>query len=292
MKRRMISRLCSIMFAGIMVFTMPGVSIYANETVTCKVVSDDELENNSVAEDDYLFQYGEATYGAAVEDGLADNSGTIDQDIEVIQSESDESSDEIMLEEDYLLSDKTNNEDSEKQLTDSVLVGTSNTDETAASDGIYADGYNSEYFIVEGNKLTGLTAAGYALEELVIPEGIDEIGRAACGKSAGYGYQSTNAKTIKLPATLKYIRAYAFSNCKNLTRIEIPEKVESIEEGAFNGCSSLEEVNIKAVLLTRNLDKSGKRGWKDFYTGNDVNNTIFKGCKINLYYSPNSSMAA
>ena len=44
---------------------------------------------------------------------------------------------------------------------------------------------------------------------------------------------------------LTVIKAYAFSNCSNLTNIEIPSTVIGIGEDAFKYCTNLEKITIK-----------------------------------------------
>lgn len=54
--------------------------------------------------------------------------------------------------------------------------------------------------------------------------------------------------SVRLPSTLKMIRADAFSFCTSLEEIIIPEGVESIGWSAFTGCYSLKKVRLPSTL--------------------------------------------
>lgn len=94
--------------------------------------------------------------------------------------------------------------------------------------------------------------------ELVIPEGVEVIGRSF------YGFKSLTS--VSLPASLTGIGDQAFASCIGLTEVTIPANVETVGSlfygcenlkkvtfegnaltslgGSFNGCKALEEVNI------------------------------------------------
>lgn len=82
-------------------------------------------------------------------------------------------------------------------------------------------------------------------------------------------WNSQYLKSLTIPATVTYIREYAFTGCKNLEKvifeggsqlktiggcafadcsslkgIELPESLEMIEGAAFSGCTSLERIHI------------------------------------------------
>lgn len=78
---------------------------------------------------------------------------------------------------------------------------------------------------------------GKLLTELVIPEGVTEIGQYAFN-----GYR--NLTSVTLSGSVTKIGNYAFSNCTNLTSIVLPEGLISIGEEAFYECNSLTAVNI------------------------------------------------
>ena len=67
--------------------------------------------------------------------------------------------------------------------------------------------------------------------ELVLPEGLEEIGsQAFLGCTGFYG-------SLRLPENLKYIGSAAFGDCKNLSGdLEIPQTIDKIYEGTFSGC--------------------------------------------------------
>ena len=63
------------------------------------------------------------------------------------------------------------------------------------------------------------------IKEIDIPKGVTKLDICA--------FAYSDLERISLPDTLKVIRAYAFSNCKNLTELTIPKSVADIDTGAF-----------------------------------------------------------
>lgn len=76
------------------------------------------------------------------------------------------------------------------------------------------------------------------IKEIVVPEGITEIGENAF-KDANKSLES-----VVLPSTLVKIGENAFTYCEHLKAVKIPESVKEIGERAFENCKSLEECNI------------------------------------------------
>ncbi len=86
------------------------------------------------------------------------------------------------------------------------------------------------------------------LQTFTFPEGI---------KGIGYGTFTgcANLKTVKLPSTLEYIDAYAFSET-GIEEITIPKSVTKIGMEAFRGCEELREVVFENEV-----------GWYTFQNG-------------------------
>lgn len=76
------------------------------------------------------------------------------------------------------------------------------------------------------------------IKEIVVPEGVTEIGENAF-KDANKSLES-----VVLPSTLVKIGENAFTYCEHLKAVKIPESVKEIGERAFENCKSLEECNI------------------------------------------------
>ena len=82
---------------------------------------------------------------------------------------------------------------------------------------------------------------GELLTDLVIPEGVTELGGAFAGNK--------NIRSVTIPAHVKTITAGAFSNCKGLTTVVMAENsVETIGKSAFKGCSNLTSVTLSEKL--------------------------------------------
>lgn len=80
--------------------------------------------------------------------------------------------------------------------------------------------------------------------EVVIPEGVEIIGRSAFN-----GYK--NLKSVTIPEGVQVIGNFAFSGCNNLTGVQIPDSVIRIGEGAFQSCGSLQSMVIPQGVKSR-----------------------------------------
>ncbi|MDY6094582.1 MAG: leucine-rich repeat protein [Candidatus Enteromonas sp.] len=76
---------------------------------------------------------------------------------------------------------------------------------------------------------------------IVIPEGVEEIGEYACGEIRYYD-------SLTFPSTLSKIAPYAFFYNATLTSIEIPSSVKEIGESAFDRCEKLASVQLNEGL--------------------------------------------
>ena len=81
--------------------------------------------------------------------------------------------------------------------------------------------------------------------ELIIPEGVTEIGNQAFNYNGGGKISS-----VILPSTIKVIGEAAFEGHSRLTDIIIPEGLVSIKMRAFEGCSNLKSIVFPSTLQT------------------------------------------
>lgn len=95
------------------------------------------------------------------------------------------------------------------------------------------------------------------LSGVTIPDGVMTIGERAyigcCGladdqgfitvKKVLYGYCG-NESEVMIPGGVTVIGNWAFSDCKQLTRVIIPNSVIAIGDSAFSGCESLTDMSI------------------------------------------------
>ena len=84
---------------------------------------------------------------------------------------------------------------------------------------------------------------GAALEEVVLPDGVERIGVHAF---AGAGF-----KKIVFPADLQVIDKKAFDNCVNLEEAELPARLKTVKEYAFYGNNNLRSVRSVGNDLER-----------------------------------------
>ncbi len=70
-----------------------------------------------------------------------------------------------------------------------------------------------------------------------------------CGDYMTWDYYS-DIESVKLPTTLRFLGAYAFSHCYNLKGIELPESLTAIGEYAFRGCQALDGLVIPSKVTS------------------------------------------
>lgn len=86
----------------------------------------------------------------------------------------------------------------------------------------------------------------YKLENIVLPEGIEEIGAAA--------FECTAIKSCVIPDTCETVGSRAFSECTALERCVIPDTCKYIGSKAFQGCTALKEVVIPNGLTYLSME--------------------------------------
>ena len=84
--------------------------------------------------------------------------------------------------------------------------------------------------------------------EVVIPEGVTEIGESA--------FSCSYMPSVRLPSTLKKIEKQAFMYALNLTKITLPDGLETIGDEAFSGCHPR-----NAVVLPASIKSIGKKAF-------------------------------
>ena len=135
----------------------------------------------------------------------------------------------------------------------------------------------------------------YGLTNVVIPEGITDIGRNAfsgCSNLVsvvipkdvnqihmGAFEGCTSLKDITLPKNLTSIGNRAFMNCTSVETIEIPESVQFIDVYAFRDCISLADIilsdNIESIgagAFTNTKYYNNEQNWENgtLYIGNHL----------------------
>jgi len=146
------------------------------------------------------------------------------------------------------------------------------------SNGPEAPPIEKEYFIAQGEVLTGLTIDGKKLENVVVPKTINGVTITTIGEKAFHYAQKV--KTVKLPNTISVIGKQAFYGCTNMTEIELPRTITRLDEWAFYDCSSLLSIKIPtgineikdntfrecrsldSITLPSNITKIGKKAFE------------------------------
>lgn len=91
--------------------------------------------------------------------------------------------------------------------------------------------------ISDGRLIEGAYAQNETLTEIIIPEGVEDIGEVAF-------FGCSKLHTVYLPESLKIIREEAFGE-SGLETVIIPEGVEQIDEKAFFSCEALGRIEVK-----------------------------------------------
>lgn len=90
-------------------------------------------------------------------------------------------------------------------------------------------------------KIPTMAFRGSALQSIVLPDSVEEIGKGAFADCA-------SLSSVTLPAALTSIEDTAFSGCTSLASIDIPRGVTLIGYQAFGGCSALTELTVPSVI--------------------------------------------
>ncbi len=95
-------------------------------------------------------------------------------------------------------------------------------------------------FVIERSVLVKYN--GYKNREVVIPNGITEIGKEAFSGMS-------NIESVKFPESLITIGEKAFHNCTGIHKLSFPDNVRVIRDHAFKDCTSLESVHLSKNLI-------------------------------------------
>jgi hypothetical protein len=93
---------------------------------------------------------------------------------------------------------------------------------------------------------------GHELTQLVVPEGVEEIGQYAF-------IECTGLKSVTIPEGVTAIGPWAFKDCTGLSGLELPSVMSSLGNQAFAGCSSLTAIAVPSGISR-------------------LNDALFKGC--------------
>ena len=106
---------------------------------------------------------------------------------------------------------------------------------TAPASIVIPDKVSTDYTVVALDKKA--FASQYALENITLPETLEEIGEEAF-------FNCYNLLSITIPESVKSIGYGAFLYCKEFTGVTIPAAVESIGANAFEYCSALTDITV------------------------------------------------
>lgn len=90
--------------------------------------------------------------------------------------------------------------------------------------------------IADGRVIEGAYAQNESITELIVPEGVSDIGEVAF-------FGCSNLRKVTLPQSLRYIREEAFGETA-LEELTVPESMELIAEKAFYSCDRLRKIEV------------------------------------------------
>ena len=93
--------------------------------------------------------------------------------------------------------------------------------------------------------------------DLVIPEGVREIGKSAFVDLKGVermimdfeDYDAPPLVTLTIPKGVEKIGTYAFAYCLNLEEVKMANSVKLLGDRAFEGCDSLRKIRLSSGLI-------------------------------------------
>lgn len=112
---------------------------------------------------------------------------------------------------------------------------------------LYDDALRIYYEIKErdGRKYCAITDSDSKLNEIVIPESLDDAPVEAIEKKAFLGCKGL--RYVRVPETVVSIGEWAFAFCDNLVRIELPRAKIDFGKGVFKGDDRLQEIGVYDV---------------------------------------------
>ena len=113
----------------------------------------------------------------------------------------------------------------------------------AAENQKYSSQSNVIYNKTASGGITSIKFIPEALSgDIVIPEGVTVIESGA--------FRARAIETLSLPATLRQIGSYAFTDCHSLTEVTIPDdsKLVSFDDNCFSTCDNLRSITIPAKV--------------------------------------------
>ena len=143
------------------------------------------------------------------------------------------------------------------------------------------------YFKDENGTITYKGNTYVPFEVLYIPDGVTYID--------DYKYQYYTIKEVVIPEGVTEIGERAFYYCKNLEKITLPSTLESIDYGAFEYCSKLSNVTLPDGLLKLGYSSFANTGITSITipsTVNDIGGSVFENCKnlLAVTYNTNENM--
>ncbi|MBE5966267.1 MAG: LysM peptidoglycan-binding domain-containing protein [Lachnospiraceae bacterium] len=126
------------------------------------------------------------------------------------------------------------------------LIGFGSSKDVKAKD-IKAEGTSkSSDFVIEDGVLKKYKGSA---KEVIIPDGVIEIGGGEAAANNGLNYNDTITSVV-IPDTVTKIGVNAFYMCTSLTKIDIPDSVTTIATMAFGSCRNLSEITIPKSVTT------------------------------------------
>lgn len=131
---------------------------------------------------------------------------------------------------------------------------------------IHYSGDKEKVTVPEEVKVVSAFCDNFFVQEVVLPESVEEIGE--------YAFVNSSLKTITLGENIRKIGDSAFDSCLNLEKVTLNKKLEEIGSFAFAGCQKLKEFTV-----TQKVKKVGDGA---FARCIDIENLVFRSAKTEI----------
>ncbi|MDE6953194.1 MAG: leucine-rich repeat protein [Erysipelotrichales bacterium] len=132
-------------------------------------------------------------------------------------------------------------------------------------------------------KIVANAFANTPVEELIIPDSVNEIGDRA--------FQNTQIVSVSLSKHIKTYGEYIFAECKNLSQVDLPIEMTKIPNYIFSKCTSLEQIVLPLMLNEIGEGAFKETGLKQINFPNNIQvlgKLCFSYTKINQVILPDS----
>ena len=91
-------------------------------------------------------------------------------------------------------------------------------------------------------------------ENVIIPDGVIQIGYAAFRRGSSIGPENTTMISCTMPDSVTRVRTWAFSCCRKLEELYVSKNLTKFDDYAFSACSNIKNVHIPSIESWLNIE--------------------------------------